>query len=874
MVVGEASPFAVFCQKSWRWFVRLLARLARNATFRRAYAWGALAVLLGTTLFWALLGAQLQMHNGDQLSDPYLFSSWQTFHGAIFPGSHTFLLKWPVFWLTSLFGNSTGSLVTATVVLVLLTVGALAAVLHKIDRRPLVFGTVCLGLALALLLIPTQPYAGALLPVNMAMLTTRNIEYAVYLVALVCLARARRFKSRSIIVAVVLLAILIASDKLFLSLGVGGALLALIAYCLARNWSLANFAARWLAASGIAAALAYGLVLLLSGVHLTNFTSSTATSPYGAPTGVKDLALGAAYTVLGIFTNAGANPAYDNRILARWPAEAAHRLWSPSGLAYLAAALGLLYALFLAARLVRPTFAAAPGRAKQAKAHLLALTLIWSTVAAVVVFVGTHHYYAVDARYLTIGFFALAVGLSVELRKKQWRWPEDLLLIACGLLVAIAIAIFHNANITSQQQAALSPLMSRDRLVTQALYQHKVDLLVGDYWRVYPIKHMYKGNLVALPLSNCTEPSGALYSTAWEPDLTKHSFAYLVTLDGSLTDFPNCTLAQVTAAYGQPNASQLIAGSYAKPAEVLLFYDQGAHRPVPGAVQPASQPVLPVTLRDLGNTACDGPTTMNIVAHQDDDLLFLSPDLLHDIQAGHCVRTVFLTAGDSGGGKLYWVGRQLGSEAAYGTMLGGHPAWDQQTIELAAHEYITVATPRGNSKVTLLFFNLPDGDLDGQGFARSGYQSLARLWSGELSTLDTLDGQSNYTSRQLTAALATLMDLYQPAAIHTQADVGSHLYPDHSDHITTGKYAEAAAKLYDQQHFGGGLDVPVVRYIGYPIHGYSRNLYGPELAEKEAAFLAYAKYDGGVCRTRAQCAATPTYGAYLTRQYTEDTVTQ
>ncbi len=40
---------------------------------------------------------------------------------------------------------------------------------------------------------------------------------------------------------------------------------------------------------------------------------------------------------------------------------------------------------------------------------------------------------------------------------------------------------------------------------------------------------------------------------------------------------------------------------------------------------------------------------MAVVAHQDDSLLFLSPDLLHDIQAGDCVTTVYVTAGDGGG---------------------------------------------------------------------------------------------------------------------------------------------------------------------------------------------------------------------------------
>src|SRR5262245_28199466 len=39
-----------------------------------------------------------------------------------------------------------------------------------------------------------------------------------------------------------------------------------------------------------------------------------------------------------------------------------------------------------------------------------------------------------------------------------------------------------------------------------------------------------------------------------------------------------------------------------------------------------------------------GASAMYVVAHEDDDLLFLSPDLLHDIQSGACVTTVFVTA--------------------------------------------------------------------------------------------------------------------------------------------------------------------------------------------------------------------------------------
>src|SRR5436190_970630 len=40
---------------------------------------------------------------------------------------------------------------------------------------------------------------------------------------------------------------------------------------------------------------------------------------------------------------------------------------------------------------------------------------------------------------------------------------------------------------------------------------------------------------------------------------------------------------------------------------------------------------------------CPAGATMNIVAHPDDDLLFQSPDVLHDVQSGKCVRTVYVS---------------------------------------------------------------------------------------------------------------------------------------------------------------------------------------------------------------------------------------
>lgn len=58
----------------------------------------------------------------------------------------------------------------------------------------------------------------------------------------------------------------------------------------------------------------------------------------------------------------------------------------------------------------------------------------------------------------------------------------------------------------------------------------------------------------------------------------------------------------------------------------------------------------------------------DVVAHADDDLLFQSPDILHDITAANCVTSIYLTAGDSGIGLGYAQSREAGNEAATAAM--------------------------------------------------------------------------------------------------------------------------------------------------------------------------------------------------------------
>ena len=113
--------------------------------------------------------------------------------------------------------------------------------------------------------------------------------------------------------------------------------------------------------------------------------------------------------------------------------------------------------------------------------------------------------------------------------------------------------------------------------------------------------------------------------------------------------------------------------------------------------------------------ALDGKAAvLNFVAHPDDDLLFLSPDLIHAIQAGRNVRTVYLTSGDSGLHASYWQNRESGVRAAYAEMAAVANSWTQSDAGVAGHP-IPVFTLANEQNVSLAFMRLPDGDVKGSG---------------------------------------------------------------------------------------------------------------------------------------------------------------
>lgn len=840
-----------------------LKKITSVDSFTKRYVTLSVIILFATTAFWALLGANIQRGNADQSVNAYLFENFGTFRGAQIPGQHSFLIKWPLFLLIKLFGYAPFVFTVFTIGIVVVTVAILVAIMYRIERRPLVFGTLCLGLASVLLLVPAVPYAGGILPVNMAMITARNLEYLLYIASIALLIRSPRFRSRRLWVTVAIMSLLIASDKLFLTLSIGGALLAITAYALARCWNLVNLSAHWLISGLVAGVGAIGIFWFINTSRITHVVSQTSAGPYGLTRNIHGLVIGGIYAILGLLTNFGANPAFGTTMLRDTPSQAIMRLVSISGITFIINATILLGGVFIMWRLISSSlFYNKNKKAGLDTSFRLSIILIWTTVAAFCAFIVSNHDYVVDARYLTISLFAVFISIATFASKKQWQTKK---VVIAGLILVFGILAGIPTVIRSYQadRSALSAINERNSLVAQALAQHPVNVLVGDYWRVIPTKLEAHSQLKVMPLSDCAQARHVLSSTAWQPDLRKHSFAYLLSFEQSPTDYPSCTLDDVITVYGRPNKSVLIAGTFSQPKEQLLFYDHGVNLKKPGTVRKKPGTVLPITLNELPKTSCVGPTPINIVAHEDDDLLFMNPDIIHDINAGYCIRTVYITAGDAGSGSLYWVGRERGSEAAYDLMDGPpQDIWTERIVKLATNEFVTIANPRGNHKISLIFMRLPDGNINGNGFKNSHYESLARLEANKISVMHSVDGQSSYTSSQLTAALTLLMYSYQPTEIRTQSNYVGHKSPDHSDHMAVGHFVKKAYKQYE-----GRIIIPLKFYIGYPIRGMPENISGKDLQAKQNTFFAYTKYDGKACGLVTKCLHNSAYGFYLSRQY-------
>jgi hypothetical protein len=183
----------------------------------------------------------------------------------------------------------------------------------------------------------------------------------------------------------------------------------------------------------------------------------------------KDLALGCIYAVLGVFTNLGANPAYDATIVTNIPGRAFSRLTSPEGITYLINLTVAMAGFIMAYRLWWTSLRTKLKRTKRSPRLIstsvgLSLILIWTSLAALAVFVASNHYYAVDGRYLAIIFFTIFIVIATYLRRTRLKRGH---LVIAGFIMVCGIGLGAHAawQTSTRSLVAMSPTHQRDSLL-------------------------------------------------------------------------------------------------------------------------------------------------------------------------------------------------------------------------------------------------------------------------------------------------------------------------------------------------------------------------------------------------------------------------
>ncbi|MEO7732320.1 MAG: PIG-L family deacetylase, partial [Kofleriaceae bacterium] len=251
-------------------------------------------------------------------------------------------------------------------------------------------------------------------------------------------------------------------------------------------------------------------------------------------------------------------------------------------------------------------------------------------------------------------------------------------------------------------------------------------------------------------------------------------------------------------------------------------------------------------------------TDLTIIAHEDDDLLFMQPDLDEAILRGAGVTNVYVTAGDAGRGYGRAEERYEGLKAAYGSLVGDLD-WTCGWIERDGHrlEHCRLEAER----FSLVFVEYPDGGRK----ADLGH-GLLQLWQGDVTAATTVGRRpSSYDRTQLIALIAHIIDDTAPTTLRTLDLAATHgdAYADHPDHELAGAVALVATAASTRAP-------ALIAYRGYNIENEPANASAAVLARSLARLAYYEACDSGCAPCGEPCAIErlpPSHVTYQARRY-------
>ncbi|MBN3759441.1 PIG-L family deacetylase [Burkholderia sp. Ac-20365] len=230
---------------------------------------------------------------------------------------------------------------------------------------------------------------------------------------------------------------------------------------------------------------------------------------------------------------------------------------------------------------------------------------------------------------------------------------------------------------------------------------------------------------------------------------------------------------------------------------------------------------------------CSAGTLVTVVAHLDDDLLFVEPAISDQLRAGWCVTVVHLIGGANGTNFAYVQKREEASRLAYARLAGVANTWDETTLRIEGKPVYQL-TLKAQPRVRLLELRLPGGAV------RGGRVPLALLWDqgATLTTYPMGHGElaaARYTRASLSAVLQTILkDATRIATLNPDTVP----FIEHPDHIYAARITRHVAQNIARP-------IPIVFYTTYPTGNWPATLFGEPAQRKRDAAASYFSIDGG-----------------------------
>ncbi|MFB6821676.1 PIG-L family deacetylase [Streptomyces virginiae] len=273
----------------------------------------------------------------------------------------------------------------------------------------------------------------------------------------------------------------------------------------------------------------------------------------------------------------------------------------------------------------------------------------------------------------------------------------------------------------------------------------------------------------------------------------------------------------------------------------------------------------------------DPGRVLQVIAHPDDDLYFMNPDLRYSISAGSPVTSVYLTSGEADGinagsakaattkpdKPAYAEARQNGIRAAYAKMATGDRGspWTRTVVPTKGGGHAEVDVLVAKPQVNLVWLQLREAGT----VYDNAPDSLHGLWDGKIPRLDSMLASGtpvtqkfSYSKDQVVQTLVGILEQYRPTTVRSQDPTPGRYpdtkrYTDHQDHFYGARFVQLATAAYakdvtDRPHFA------VQNYAGY-INGSLPSALDPDEAKEKLDILGtYAWLDRqNHCNSPAGC---------------------